>query len=104
MLPEHRHGLGAAIASPLVDQYRWCWPWVTGVLWVGQEALRDREPFGGFPWGRLAFSQAAGTREKRWKQTVSVTAQLSKAAAQAFICFGVTRDGSSTSAARSRAS
>jgi apolipoprotein N-acyltransferase len=29
-------------------------------LWVGQEALRDRTPFGGFPWGRLAFSQADG--------------------------------------------
>jgi apolipoprotein N-acyltransferase len=27
-------------------------------LWVGQEALRGRIPFGGFPWGRLAFSQA----------------------------------------------
>jgi apolipoprotein N-acyltransferase len=27
-------------------------------LWVGQEALRGRVPFGGFPWGRLAFSQA----------------------------------------------
>ena len=27
-------------------------------LWVGQEALRDRTPYGGFPWGRLAFSQA----------------------------------------------
>ena len=26
--------------------------------WVLQEALRDRLPFGGFPWGRLAFSQA----------------------------------------------
>jgi apolipoprotein N-acyltransferase len=25
---------------------------------VLQEALRDRMPFGGFPWGRLAFSQA----------------------------------------------
>ncbi len=30
---------------------------MTGVLWVAQEALRDRTPFGGFPWGRLAFSQ-----------------------------------------------
>lgn len=30
---------------------------VTG-LWVGQEALRGRTPFGGFPWARLAFSQA----------------------------------------------
>ena len=35
------------------------WPlWGAG-LWVGQEALRDRLPFGGFPWGRLAFSQDA---------------------------------------------
>ncbi|MCW3843441.1 apolipoprotein N-acyltransferase [Micromonospora yasonensis] len=51
--------LGAATAwvSPLVDRYRWGWPVVTGLLWVGQEALRDRTPFGGFPWGRLAFSQ-----------------------------------------------
>ncbi|NJC72141.1 apolipoprotein N-acyltransferase [Planosporangium thailandense] len=31
---------------------------VTGVLWVAQEALRDRVPFGGFPWARLAFAQA----------------------------------------------
>ena len=23
-----------------------------------EEAVRDRAPFGGFPWGRLAFSQA----------------------------------------------
>jgi apolipoprotein N-acyltransferase len=29
-----------------------------GSLWVLQEALRDRIPFGGFPWGRLAFSQS----------------------------------------------
>ncbi|MDT4915458.1 MAG: apolipoprotein N-acyltransferase, partial [Pseudonocardiales bacterium] len=31
--------------------------WV-GAAWVLQELLRDRLPFGGFPWGRLAFSQA----------------------------------------------
>jgi apolipoprotein N-acyltransferase len=31
--------------------------WV-GAAWVLEEALRDRLPFGGFPWGRLAFSQA----------------------------------------------
>jgi len=29
-------------------------------LWVAQEALRGRAPFGGFPWARLAFSQADG--------------------------------------------
>lgn len=41
--------LGRLPAGPL-----WC-----GAAWVLQEALRDRLPFGGFPWGRLAFSQAA---------------------------------------------
>jgi apolipoprotein N-acyltransferase len=30
----------------------------TAGLWTGQEALRGRLPFGGFPWGRLAFSQS----------------------------------------------
>jgi apolipoprotein N-acyltransferase len=41
----------------------WAWrrpallPPLTAALWVGQEALRSRLPFGGFPWGRLAFSQ-----------------------------------------------
>ncbi|BCL17741.1 apolipoprotein N-acyltransferase [Micromonospora sagamiensis] len=51
--------LGAATAyvSPLVDRRRALWPVATALLWVGQEALRDRTPFGGFPWGRLAFSQ-----------------------------------------------
>ncbi|MCU1674349.1 MAG: apolipoprotein N-acyltransferase, partial [Frankiales bacterium] len=33
------------------------WPVWAAALWVGEEALRDRIPFGGFPWGRLAFSQ-----------------------------------------------
>lgn len=28
------------------------------VLWVGMEEARSVAPFGGFPWGRLAFSQA----------------------------------------------
>jgi apolipoprotein N-acyltransferase len=50
-------GALAAYASPLIDRRRWLWPVATGLLWVGQEALRDRVPFGGFPWGRLAFSQ-----------------------------------------------
>ncbi|MEH0928971.1 apolipoprotein N-acyltransferase [Micromonospora sp. CPCC 205558] len=50
-------GAATAWASPLADRNRWAWPAVTGLLWVGQEALRDRTPFGGFPWGRLAFSQ-----------------------------------------------
>ncbi len=33
------------------------WPVWTAALWVLSEALRSRIPFGGFPWGRLAFSQ-----------------------------------------------
>ncbi len=31
---------------------------VFAVLWVGLEEARSVMPFGGFPWGRLAFSQA----------------------------------------------
>ncbi|HIV56800.1 MAG TPA: apolipoprotein N-acyltransferase [Candidatus Stackebrandtia faecavium] len=52
--------LGAAIAwaGRLTDRHWSWWPLILGALWTGQEALRDRIPFGGFPWGRLAFSQA----------------------------------------------
>jgi apolipoprotein N-acyltransferase len=32
-------------------------PFFVACAWVLEEALRDRMPFGGFPWGRLAFSQ-----------------------------------------------
>jgi len=52
-------GLATAWLRPLLDRYRGLlWPPLLGLLWVTQEALRDRAPFGGFPWGRLAFSQA----------------------------------------------
>jgi apolipoprotein N-acyltransferase len=33
-------------------------PLVVALAWVAQETLRGATPFGGFPWGRLAFSQA----------------------------------------------
>jgi apolipoprotein N-acyltransferase len=33
------------------------WPVAVAGWWVSLEALRDRFPFGGFPWGRLAMSQ-----------------------------------------------
>ncbi|MCZ2850907.1 apolipoprotein N-acyltransferase [Modestobacter sp. VKM Ac-2978] len=36
------------------------WPLWAAALWVGAEALRGRQPLGGFPWGRLGFSQADG--------------------------------------------
>ena len=45
-------GLALAAVSRLPG-----WPVWAAALWVGEEALRDRLPFGGFPWGRLAFSQ-----------------------------------------------
>jgi apolipoprotein N-acyltransferase len=35
------------------------WPLWVACLWVAQEAARDRLPFGGFPWGRLAFAETA---------------------------------------------
>ena len=34
------------------------WPVAVAGWWVAAEALRDRWPFGGFPWGRIAMSQA----------------------------------------------
>ena len=46
-------------AAAVVQRLRWGPLWVAA-LWVAQEALRDRAPFGGFPWGRLAFSQPTG--------------------------------------------
>ena len=45
-----------ACALTLVQRARFAPLWI-GAVWVLQEAARDRLPFGGFPWGRLAFSQ-----------------------------------------------
>ncbi|WP_232822752.1 apolipoprotein N-acyltransferase [Glycomyces dulcitolivorans] len=60
-------GAGLAVCSRLIDQHRWIWAPLTGVAWVAQEALRARQPFGGFPWARLAFSQAdAPTSAAAW--------------------------------------
>jgi apolipoprotein N-acyltransferase len=41
------------------------WPLAVAGWWVAAEALRDRWPWGGFPWGRLAMSQA-GTPAQGW--------------------------------------
>jgi len=35
-----------------------CWPLAVAGWWVAAEGVRDRWPWGGFPWGRLAMSQA----------------------------------------------
>ncbi|QNS07771.1 apolipoprotein N-acyltransferase [Streptomyces xanthii] len=48
-------GLGIAYVSKLP-----LWPlWASGV-WIADEALRARFPFGGFPWGKVAFGQPSG--------------------------------------------
>lgn len=47
--------LGAGL--PVVQRLRFG-SVLSAALWVLEEALRDRLPFGGFPWGRWAFSQA----------------------------------------------
>jgi len=53
-------GAGLAVVSRLPG-----WPVYSAALWVAQEALRDRIPFGGYPWGRLAFGQV-GTGFTGW--------------------------------------
>ncbi|MEU4822464.1 apolipoprotein N-acyltransferase [Actinomadura citrea] len=47
-------GAGIAMVTRLPG-----WPVWTAALWVGEELIRGRVPFGGFPWARLAFSQTA---------------------------------------------
>ncbi|HSA50131.1 MAG TPA: apolipoprotein N-acyltransferase [Yinghuangia sp.] len=37
---------------------RRAWPVWVAAWWIAVEAIRGRQPLGGFPWGRLAFSQA----------------------------------------------
>jgi apolipoprotein N-acyltransferase len=45
-----------AVAQRLLLNLR-CWPLAVAGWWVAAEAFRDRWPWGGFPWGRLAMSQ-----------------------------------------------
>ncbi|MFJ4884821.1 apolipoprotein N-acyltransferase [Streptomyces sp. NPDC088731] len=45
--------LGIAAVSGLA-----CWPVWAAAVWTLDEAVRARVPFGGFPWGKIAFGQA----------------------------------------------
>ncbi|MFJ4461173.1 apolipoprotein N-acyltransferase [Streptomyces sp. NPDC088928] len=45
--------LGIAAVSRLA-----CWPVWAAAVWTLDEAVRARVPFGGFPWGKVAFGQA----------------------------------------------
>lgn len=48
-------GLGIAAVSRLPG-----WPVLAAAVWILGEAARARVPFGGFPWGKIAFGQADG--------------------------------------------
>ncbi|MFE5901152.1 apolipoprotein N-acyltransferase [Streptomyces sp. NPDC056488] len=48
-------GLGVAAVSRLP----W-WPFFAAGVWILAEGARARFPFGGFPWGKIAFGQADG--------------------------------------------
>ena len=52
------------VAQRLLLNLRW-WPLAVAGWWVAAEAFRDRWPWGGFPWGRLAMSQA-GVPTQGW--------------------------------------
>jgi apolipoprotein N-acyltransferase len=51
--------LALALALRPVLRTRW-WVLTAAPVWVVQEFVRDRVPFDGFPWARLAFGQANG--------------------------------------------
>ncbi|MGV9340881.1 apolipoprotein N-acyltransferase [Streptomyces sp. NPDC003688] len=48
-------GAGIATVSRLP-----AWPVWAAAMWTAGEAVRARMPFGGFPWGKIAFGQADG--------------------------------------------
>lgn len=48
-------GAGIAVVSRLP-----AWPVWAAAVWILGEAARARVPFGGFPWGKIAFGQADG--------------------------------------------
>ena len=54
----------AAIGQRLLLRLR-PWPLAVAGWWVAVESLRDRWPYGGFPWGRLVMSQA-GAPTQNW--------------------------------------
>ena len=49
-----------ALGVAAITWWRW-WPLGVASIWLLQEALRGRLPWGGFPWGRLAFAQTDST-------------------------------------------
>ncbi|WP_412080062.1 apolipoprotein N-acyltransferase [Streptomyces sp. SJL17-1] len=49
----------AGVGIAAVSRLPW-WPFFAAGVWILAEAARARVPFGGFPWGKIAFGQADG--------------------------------------------
>jgi len=49
------YGAVLGVGLALVGRLHW-WPLWTAVMWLAVEVVRGGWPFGGFPWGRLAFA------------------------------------------------
>jgi apolipoprotein N-acyltransferase len=47
------------VALAFVRRRPW-WPLAAPAVWLAVEWTRDRWPFGGFPWARIAFGQSSG--------------------------------------------
>jgi apolipoprotein N-acyltransferase len=80
--------LGAALT--VLVGLRFAPVWVAGG-WVAEEALRDRLPFGGFPWGRWAFSQADSSL--RWFAALGGAPLVTAAVGLAGAALAVAVDG-----------
>lgn len=87
--------LGLALA--VVLRLRW-WPMATALVWVGQEFCRDRVPFQGFPWGRLAFGQADGPLVRLAALGGAPLVTFAVALAGGALAYGVVVVGRSSSA------
>ncbi|MBD0710388.1 MULTISPECIES: apolipoprotein N-acyltransferase [unclassified Streptomyces] len=49
----------AGLGITAVSRLPW-WPFFAAGVWILSEGARARVPFGGFPWGKIAFGQADG--------------------------------------------
>jgi len=77
-------GLGTAAVLRLP----W-WPVWAATLWIGVEALRGIFPFGGFPWGRLAFATVDTPVDALFAYTGSAGATLAVALVGTVLAWAV---------------
>ena len=77
-------GLGTAAVLRL----HW-WPAWAASLWIGVEALRGTIPFGGFPWGRLAFATVDTPVDALFAYTGSAGATLAVALVGTVLAWAV---------------